>query len=161
MRTAGAVETWSSPNSTWSRRRRMWPPLLAKRNSGWTGRELRLGNCHGLRWWLWNPSPRPSFFSLPDQVWTNKQDQTEGHTATSISGRKGFQLDLAQSQKECHIMTKPHSFLSLLPYPTQLPPPRPSCPAVAFLPHHFYPPSPRVYTKHPGALAAPSDIIRG
>ena len=66
-RTAGAVETWSSQNSRWSRKRREWPLLLAKPSSahGWPGRKLRPGNCHGLPWWLWNLSPCPSFFAPP------------------------------------------------------------------------------------------------
>ena len=32
---------------------------------GWTGRELRPRNCHGLPWWLWNPLHCPSFFAPP------------------------------------------------------------------------------------------------
>ena len=62
-----AVETWSSLNSTWLRRRGEWPLLLAKPSSvhGWTGRELRPRNCHGLPWWLWIPSPSPCFFAPP------------------------------------------------------------------------------------------------
>ena len=65
---------------------------------------------------------------IPDQARTNKQGQTEGHTAASNSSGKGIQLDLVQSQKEHHSMTKSPSFLSPslpTPHPT-LPPPSPS-----------------------------------
>ena len=47
---------------------------------------------------------------IPDQVWTNEQGQTEGHTAASNSSGKGIQLDLVQSQKEHHSMTKSRRF---------------------------------------------------
>ena len=62
---AGTTETWSSPNSARSRRRRKWPLLLVKPSSVHrsTGKNLSPGNCQGLRWWLWNPSPCPSYFA--------------------------------------------------------------------------------------------------
>ena len=95
-----------------------------------------------------------------DQAWTNKQGQTEGHTAASTSNVKGIQLDLVQSQKEYHSMTKSPSFLSPSlptphptrspPFPNPLPPPPPPPPSL----------SPRVHTEHPAALAPPSDITR-
>ena len=89
-------------------------------------------------------------------VRTNKQGQTQGHTAASNSSGKGIQLDLVQSQKEHHSVTKSPSFLSPslpTPHPT-LPPPSPSLPPP--------PPSlpPRLHTEHPIALAPPSDITR-
>ena len=62
---------------------------------------------------------------IPDQARTNKQGQTEGHTAASNSSGKGIQLDLVQSQKEHHSMTKSPSFLSPslpTPHPTSTPP---------------------------------------
>ena len=64
---------------------------------------------------------------IPDQAWTNKQGQTEGHTAASNSSGKGIQLDLVQSQKEHHSMTKSPSFLSPS-LPTPQPTPTPSFP---------------------------------
>ena len=30
---------------------------------GWTRRELRPENCHGLHWWIWNPSSCHTFFT--------------------------------------------------------------------------------------------------
>ena len=73
---------------------------------------------------------------IPDQARTNKQGQTEGHTAASNSSGKGIQLDLVQSQKEHYkIALLPLSFLTHTPphpNPT-LPPPSPS------LPHHLHP----------------------
>ena len=76
---------------------------------------------------------------IPDQAWTNKQGQTEGHTAASNSNGKGIQLDLVQSQKEHHSMTKSPSFLSPslpTPHPTPTPPfPHPLPPS----PHHLHP----------------------
>ena len=93
---------------------------------------------------------------IPDQAWTNKQGQTKGHTVASNSSGKGILLDLVQSQKEHHSMTKSPSFLSpSLPTPhPNLPPSSPSIPPP--------PPSlsPWVHTEHLAALAPPSDITR-
>ena len=94
-----AVEIWSSLNSTWLRRRGEWPLLLAKPSSvhGWTGRELRPGNCHGLPWWLWIPSPCPCFFAPPTTsflplVTTNcgaSQEMTPAECASLQDGPSG------------------------------------------------------------------------
>ena len=91
---------------------------------------------------------------IPDQARTNKQDQTEGHTAASNSSGKGIQLDLVQSQKEHHSMTTSPSFLS-----PSLPTPHPA-PTPPFPPPPPQSLSPRVHTEHPVALAPPSDITR-
>ena len=103
---------------------------------------------------------RSNYNFIPDQAWTNKQGQTEGHTAASNSSGKGIQLDLVQSQKEHHSMTKSPSFLShSLPTPHPTPPPPPPFPSPSLPP----PPSSlssRVHTEHPVALAPPSDITR-
>ena len=95
---------------------------------------------------------------IPDQARTNKQGQTEGHTAASNSSGKGIQLDLVQSQKEHHSMTKSPSFLSpSLPTPHPNPTLPPSSPSLPPPPPSL---SPRVHTEHPVALAPPSDITR-
>ena len=79
---------------------------------------------------------------IPDQAWTNKQGQTEGHTAASNSSGKGIQLDLVQSQKEHHSMTKSPSFLSPslpTPHPTPTHPSPTLSPPSPSLPHHLHP----------------------
>ena len=82
---------------------------------------------------------------IPDQARTNKQGQTEGHTAASNSSGKGIQLDLVQSQKEHYSMTKKPSFLSPSLPPTPHPP----------FPHPFpLPPSPP--SPHPLPPTPPS-----
>ena len=86
---------------------------------------------------------------IPDQAWTNRQGQTEGHTAASNSSGKGIQLDLVQSQKEHHSMTKSPPLLS-----PSLPTPHPT----PTFPHPPPPPpslSPRVHTEHPKHLLPP------
>ena len=96
---------------------------------------------------------------IPDQAWTNKQGQTEGHTAASNSSGKGIQLDLVEVRKSTTAwLNRPPS--SLLPYPHPTPPhPHPSPPSPS-LPPPRPSLSPRVHTEHPAALAPPSNITR-
>ena len=74
------------------------------------------GHRGWLSWFYWSNNNL-----IPDQVWTYKQGQREGYTAASNSSEKGIQLELVQSEKEHHNMTKSLSFL----FPS-LPPPHPN-----------------------------------
>ena len=120
-------------------------------------------STHGMRrqrMGLSSDAHRSNNNLIPNQAWTNKQGQTESHTAASNSSGKGIQLDLVQSQKEHHSTTKSPSFLSPslpTPHPTPRPTLPPPSPSLAPPPPSL---SPRVHTEHPAALAPPSDITR-
>ena len=89
---------------------------------------------------------------IPDQARTNKQGQTEGHTAASNSSGKGIQLDLVQrAPQHDKIALLPLSFLTHTPPQPHLSPILPQPPPSL---------SPRVHTEHPVALAPPSDFTR-
>ena len=102
-------------------------------------RRRRMGLSSDAHWGWLSWLHRSNNNLIPDQARTNKQGQTEGHTAASNSSGKGIQLDLVQSQKDHHSMTKSPSFLSPslpTPHPTPtLPFPHPLPPS----PHHLHP----------------------
>ena len=108
-------------------------------------------------WLLW--LHRSNNNLIPDQARTNKQGQTEGHTAASNSSERASSWIWSKVRKSTTAwQNRPPS--SLLPYPHPTPPqPHPSPPSPSLSPP---PPSlsPRVHTEHPVALAPPSDITR-
>ena len=107
--------------------RSLWEKETPVRESTHGMRRQRMGlSSDAHRGWLsW--LHRSNNNLIPNQAWTNKQGQTEGHTAASNSSGKGIQLDLVQSQKEHHSMTKSPSFLSpSLPTPHPTPHPSPT-----------------------------------
>ena len=70
-------------------------------DKGWACPVMPIAHRGWLSW-----LHRPNNNLIPNQAWTNKQGQTEGHTAASNSSGKGIELDLVQSQKEHHSRTK-------------------------------------------------------
>ena len=86
--------------------------------------------------------------ALLDLAWTNKQGQTDGYTAAPFSSRKGIVLDLVQSKREQHNMTKSPSILfPSFPHPDPhplpaltTPPPIPSSPYLGIPSQHLLPP---------------------